>query len=65
MDEHAIRSIVSSWKAMRRMSCTTLDRLPTLPSWTITRYEVDREENIAVGFFSDIYGYQGVSAKYA
>lgn len=27
----------------------------TLPSWTITRYEVDREEKIGLGFFSDVY----------
>ncbi|EDR03117.1 uncharacterized protein LACBIDRAFT_238810 [Laccaria bicolor S238N-H82] len=26
-----------------------------LPSWTITKYEVDRENKIGVGFFSDVY----------
>lgn len=26
-----------------------------LPSWTITRYEVDRDEKIGIGFFSDVY----------
>lgn len=26
-----------------------------LPPWTITRYEVDRDEKIGVGFFSDVY----------
>ncbi|EIN05641.1 hypothetical protein PUNSTDRAFT_46534 [Punctularia strigosozonata HHB-11173 SS5] len=38
-------------EAMRRMSRTT----ESLPSWTITRYEVDRDEKIGVGFFSDVY----------
>ena len=33
---------------------TSLDPL-SLPSWTITRYEVDREEKIGIGFFSDVY----------
>lgn len=27
----------------------------SLPSWTITRYEVDREEKIGIGFFSDVF----------
>ena len=27
----------------------------TLPSWTITKWEVDREEKIGIGFFSDVY----------
>ncbi|KAH7920215.1 hypothetical protein BV22DRAFT_1098519 [Leucogyrophana mollusca] len=26
-----------------------------LPSWTITRYEVDRTRKIGIGFFSDVY----------
>jgi abelson tyrosine-protein kinase 1/abelson tyrosine-protein kinase 2 len=26
-----------------------------LPSWTITRYEVDLEAKVGVGFFSDVY----------
>lgn len=26
-----------------------------LPSWTITRYEVDRDAKIGLGFFSDVY----------
>ncbi|KAJ7194851.1 hypothetical protein GGX14DRAFT_377636 [Mycena pura] len=26
-----------------------------LPSWTITRYEVDRDVKIGIGFFSDVY----------
>ncbi|KAF8889717.1 hypothetical protein CPB85DRAFT_1333584 [Mucidula mucida] len=26
-----------------------------LPSWTITRFEVDREAKIGIGFFSDVY----------
>ncbi|TFY55563.1 hypothetical protein EVG20_g9276 [Dentipellis fragilis] len=26
-----------------------------LPSWTITRYEVEREQRIGMGFFSDVY----------
>lgn len=27
----------------------------SLPSWTITKWEVDREEKIGIGFFSDVY----------
>lgn len=27
----------------------------SLPSWTITRYEVDRDERIGVGFFSEVW----------
>ncbi|KAJ3867137.1 hypothetical protein EV359DRAFT_35156 [Lentinula novae-zelandiae] len=44
--------IESGIDALRRMS-----RNPArlLPSWTITRYEIDREEKIGVGFFSDVY----------
>jgi abelson tyrosine-protein kinase 1 len=38
--------------ALRRMSRGTE---LSLPSWTITRYEVDRDEKIGVGFFSDVY----------
>lgn len=38
--------------ALRRMSQGTV---LTLPSWTITKYEVDRDEKIGVGFFSDVY----------
>ncbi|KAF8257566.1 kinase-like domain-containing protein [Lactarius quietus] len=26
-----------------------------LPSWTITRFEIDREAKVGVGFFSDVY----------
>ncbi|KAJ3573275.1 hypothetical protein NP233_g2522 [Leucocoprinus birnbaumii] len=26
-----------------------------LPSWTITKYEVDRDQKIGIGFFSDVY----------
>jgi abelson tyrosine-protein kinase 1 len=26
-----------------------------LPSWTITRFEIDLEERVGVGFFSDVY----------
>ncbi|OBZ74270.1 hypothetical protein A0H81_05040 [Grifola frondosa] len=37
--------------ALRRLSGTEV----ALPSWTITRYEVDREEKIGIGFFSDVY----------
>ncbi|KAJ7647115.1 hypothetical protein FB45DRAFT_1099808 [Roridomyces roridus] len=40
--------------ALRRLSLskgTDLD----LPSWTITRYEVDRDAKIGMGFFSDVY----------
>ncbi|CCM05813.1 uncharacterized protein FIBRA_08047 [Fibroporia radiculosa] len=37
--------------ALRRLSSVEVP----LPSWTITRYEVDREEKIGIGFFSDVY----------
>ncbi|KAL6299815.1 hypothetical protein BKA93DRAFT_569950 [Sparassis latifolia] len=37
--------------ALRRLSGAEV----SLPSWTITRYEVDREEKIGIGFFSDVY----------
>ena len=42
----------SGIEALRRMSEGV--KL-TLPSWTITKWEVDREEKIGVGFFSDVY----------
>ncbi|KAF8634740.1 hypothetical protein AX15_000748 [Amanita polypyramis BW_CC] len=44
--------IESGLDALRRMSQGAEN---TLPSWTITRYEVDREVKIGVGFFSDVY----------
>lgn len=37
-------------EALRRMSNGV-----ELPSWTITRYECDREQKIGIGFFSDVY----------
>ncbi|KAK7055315.1 kinase domain-containing protein [Favolaschia claudopus] len=37
--------------ALRRMSKGG----EMLPSWTITRYEVDRDIKIGIGFFSDVY----------
>ncbi|KAJ7367714.1 hypothetical protein DFH08DRAFT_4178 [Mycena albidolilacea] len=37
--------------ALRRMSKGG----EMLPSWTITRYEVDRDAKIGIGFFSDVY----------
>ncbi|TBU21950.1 hypothetical protein BD311DRAFT_869668 [Dichomitus squalens] len=37
--------------ALRRLSGAEV----TLPSWTITRYEVERDEKIGMGFFSDVY----------
>ncbi|KAJ6521208.1 hypothetical protein DFH09DRAFT_223755 [Mycena vulgaris] len=37
--------------ALRRMSKGGA----MLPSWTITRYEVDRDVKIGIGFFSDVY----------
>ncbi|KZT67854.1 hypothetical protein DAEQUDRAFT_693396 [Daedalea quercina L-15889] len=37
--------------ALRRLSTAEV----SLPSWTITRYEVDREQKIGIGFFSDVY----------
>ncbi|KAM6492858.1 hypothetical protein JOM56_010992 [Amanita muscaria] len=44
--------VESGLYALRRMSQGVE---VTLPSWTITRYEVDREEKIGIGFFSDVY----------
>jgi abelson tyrosine-protein kinase 1 len=39
-------------QALRRLSTSAgLD----LPSWTITRYEIDLEMKVGVGFFSDVY----------
>ncbi|RPD53297.1 hypothetical protein L227DRAFT_617134 [Lentinus tigrinus ALCF2SS1-6] len=37
--------------ALRRLSGAEV----TLPSWTITRYEVNRDEKIGLGGFSDVY----------
>ena len=37
--------------ALRRLSGAEV----TLPSWTITRYEVNRDEKIGMGLFSDVY----------
>ena len=42
----------SGIEALTRMSKGTE---LALPSWTITKWEVDREEKIGVGFFSDVY----------
>ena len=44
--------IESGIDALRRMS-DGMER--NLPSWTITKYEVDRESNVGVGFFSDVH----------
>ena len=38
--------------ALRRMS---KGAEISLPSWTITKWEVDREDKIGIGFFSDVY----------
>ena len=38
--------------ALRRITRTSM---LSLPSWTITKWEVDREEKIGVGLFSDVY----------
>ncbi|KDR78069.1 hypothetical protein GALMADRAFT_245050, partial [Galerina marginata CBS 339.88] len=38
--------------ALRRMSRGVET---SVPSWTITKYEVDRDEKIGIGFFSDVY----------
>ncbi|KAK7455814.1 hypothetical protein VKT23_010848 [Stygiomarasmius scandens] len=40
--------------AMRRMSRSTARDL-NLPSWTITRYEVELDEKVGIGFFSDVF----------
>ncbi|KAF9255884.1 hypothetical protein L218DRAFT_911907 [Marasmius fiardii PR-910] len=46
--------VESGIDALRRMSRGAEKEL-SLPSWTITRYEVDREKKIGIGFFSDVY----------
>lgn len=38
-------------EALRRLSTVEM----ALPSWTITRYEVEAEQKIGIGFFSDVY----------
>ncbi|KAG5348561.1 hypothetical protein C0989_009940, partial [Termitomyces sp. Mn162] len=47
--------IESGIDALRRMSRGAGVATSSLPPWTITRYEVDREQKIGVGFFSDVY----------
>ncbi|KAG6881014.1 hypothetical protein C0993_003213, partial [Termitomyces sp. T159_Od127] len=47
--------IESGIDALRRMSRGAGIATSSLPPWTITRYEVDREEKIGMGFFSDVY----------
>ncbi|KAF8805001.1 hypothetical protein BYT27DRAFT_7193708 [Phlegmacium glaucopus] len=44
--------IESGIDALRRMS---RGLGTSLPSWTITKYEVDRDTKIGIGFFSDVY----------
>ncbi|KAI5119647.1 hypothetical protein M0805_009008 [Coniferiporia weirii] len=44
--------IESGIDALRRMS---RGQDINLPNWTITRYEVDLEEKIGMGYFSDVY----------
>ncbi|KAI0070864.1 hypothetical protein K474DRAFT_1607894 [Panus rudis PR-1116 ss-1] len=46
--------IESGIESLRRLSLSRGAEI-SLPSWTITRYEVDREEKIGIGFFSDVY----------
>ncbi|KAK7677870.1 hypothetical protein QCA50_019182 [Cerrena zonata] len=45
----------SGIESLRRLSTSGGATTLSLPSWTITRYEVDREEKIGIGFFSDVY----------
>ncbi|THH30137.1 hypothetical protein EUX98_g4033 [Antrodiella citrinella] len=55
LDQEFIESGIES---LRRLSVTFSDSplpLSSLPSWTITRYEVDRDAKIGMGFFSDVY----------
>ncbi|KAF5362649.1 hypothetical protein D9758_009617 [Tetrapyrgos nigripes] len=40
--------------AMRRMSRTPAKDL-NLPSWTITQFEIETDEKVGIGFFSDVY----------
>ncbi|KAG6894992.1 hypothetical protein C0993_010344, partial [Termitomyces sp. T159_Od127] len=47
--------IESGIDALRRVSRGEGISTASLPRWTITRYEVDRERKIGVGFFSDVY----------
>jgi abelson tyrosine-protein kinase 1 len=46
--------IESGIDALGRMS-HEMQMETNLPSWTITKYEVDRESKIDAGFFSDVY----------
>ncbi|KAA1466867.1 hypothetical protein DENSPDRAFT_812229 [Dentipellis sp. KUC8613] len=41
-------------EALQRLTAQT-EKNADLPSWTITRYEVEREQRIGMGFFSDVY----------
>ncbi|KAG6855823.1 hypothetical protein H0H87_010489 [Tephrocybe sp. NHM501043] len=47
--------IESGIDALRRMSRGAGIPTSSLPSWTITRYEITRDVRIGVGFFSDVY----------
>ncbi|KAG5650844.1 hypothetical protein H0H81_010855 [Sphagnurus paluster] len=42
-------------KGLREIKSSYKGPLPTLPSWTITRFEVDLGELIGRGFFSSVY----------
>ena len=44
--------IMTGINALRRLS---QGRDLGLPSWTITQFEVDLEEKVGIGFFSDVY----------
>lgn len=44
----------SGVESLHRLSASRGDQI-LLPSWTITRYEVDRQEKIGIGFFSNVY----------
>ena len=44
----------SSVEALHRLSASGGNQV-FLPSWTITRYEVDLQEKIGIGFFSNVY----------